>query len=191
MERNETLRLLRDYLDSLLAGSDAEHPLWNIELARSGKSNKWNYIDGCMITAVLAMHDITGEARYLRFADDFVGWYVQEDGAIRTYDPKEYNLDNISPGRNLFALYDRTGREKYRRAMDTVRAQLTTMPRTKEGSFWHKQIYPWQVWLDGLYMAQPFYMQYETRYNHMRGCRDSFEQFARAEKHMRDPATGL
>ena len=191
MERNETLRLLRDYLDHLLAGSDAEHPLWNIELARSGKPNKWNYIDGCMITAVLAMHDITGEARYLRFADDFVGWYVQEDGAIRTYDPKEYNLDNICPGRNLFALYDRTGREKYRRAMDTVRAQLATMPRTKEGSFWHKQIYPWQVWLDGLYMAQPFYMQYETRYNHMRGCRDSFEQFARAEKHMRDPATGL
>lgn len=191
MERNETLRLLRDYLDHLLAGSDAEHPLWNIELARSGKPNKWNYIDGCMITAVLAMHDITGEARYLRFADDFVGWYVQEDGAIRTYDPKEYNLDNICPGRNLFALYDRTGREKYRRAMDTVRAQLTTMPRTKEGSFWHKQIYPWQVWLDGLYMAQPFYMQYETRYNRMRGCRDSFEQFARAEKHMRDPATGL
>ena len=191
MGPDETMALLGEYLDDLLAHSDAQHPMWNIELARSGKPNKWNYIDGCMITAVLAMHEITGEARYLRFADEFVGWYVQEDGSIRTYDPGEYNLDNINPGKNLFALYDRTGQPKYRRAMDTVRGQLDGMPRTREGSFWHKNIYPWQVWLDGLYMAQPFYMQYETRYNQMKGCRDSFEQFARAEKHLRDPITGL
>lgn len=191
MDKKETKVLLQEYIDWLMEKSDAQHPVWNIELVRSGRSNKWNYIDGCMITAILALHDITGDAKYLQFADQFVGWYISEDGDIRTYRAEEYNLDNISPAKNLFALYERTGREKYRKAMDIVRTQLETMPRTKAGSFWHKQCYPWQVWLDGLYMAQPFYMQYETLYNRMRGCSDSFEQFARVEKYMRDPNTGL
>lgn len=191
MDRAQTLALLRDYVAHLLKNSDAQHPMWNIELVRSGKPNKWNYIDGCMMTAVLALHDITGEDAYLRFADAFVGWYVQDDGSIRTYDVAEYNLDNVNPAKNLFALYARTGKPKYRLAMDTVRAQLDTMPRTKAGSFWHKQIYPWQVWLDGLYMAQPFYMQYETAFNAMHNCCDSFKQFVNAEKYMRDSATGL
>lgn len=191
MEHKETLTLLREYVDYLLEHSDAQHPMWNIELVRSDKPNKWNYIDGCMITAVLALYDITGDEKYLRFADDFVGWYVQDDGQIRTYDIKEYNLDNINPGKNLFALYKHTGKQKYRLAMDTVRSQLDTMPRTEGGNFWHKDIYPWQIWLDGLYMAQPFYMQYETEFNSMRNCADSFRQFANVEKLLRDPVTGL
>lgn len=185
MEKKEALPLLRRYFDSLLEQSDAQNPAWNIEKIRSGQPNKWNYIDGCMITAALALHEITGEAKYLRFADDFVGWFVQEDGSIKTYDAQEYNLDNVNSGKNLFALYRLTGREKYRRAMDTVRAQLDTMPRTKAGNFWHKQIYPWQVWLDGLYMAQPFYMEYETLYNEMQGCRDSFVQFQNVHRLLR------
>ncbi|MEG0754238.1 MAG: glycoside hydrolase family 88 protein, partial [Angelakisella sp.] len=81
--------------------------------------------------------------------------------------------------------------ECYLRAMDTVRGQLETTPRTSAGTFWHKKIYPNQVWLDGLYMAQPFYMAYERRFNNMRGCRDSFTQFENVERLMRDHATGL
>ena len=72
-----------------------------------------------------------------------------------------------------------------------IRSQLETQPRTKEGNFWHKDIYPWQVWLDGTYMAQPFYMEYETRYNKMQGCIDSYKQFMNIKKHMRDEKTGL
>ena len=81
--------------------------------------------------------------------------------------------------------------ERYRDAIETIRGQLETQPRTKEGNFWHKDIYPWQVWLDGTYMAQPFYMEYETRYNKMQGCIDSYKQFMNIQKHMRDKATGL
>ena len=191
MTREETFRLLDEYIDYLLAGSDAQHPLWNIEKIRSGSENKWNYIDGCMITALLSLFEQTGDRAYLDFADSFVSWYVEEDGSIKTYDPSEYNLDNINPGRNLFALYDLTGREKYRKAMDTIRSQLDTMPRTKEGNFWHKQIYPYQVWLDGLYMAQPFYMEYEKRYRRLEGCLDSFRQFKNVERLMKDKKTGL
>lgn len=191
MDKQATVALLRSYIDYLLENSSAEAPAWNIEMIRSGKPNKWNYIDGCMITAVLALHRITGEDKYLAFADSFMGWFVQEDGSIKTYDKEEYNLDNINPAKNLFRLYALTGKEKYRRAMDTVRSQLSTMPRTKAGNFWHKKIYPHQVWLDGLYMAQPFYMEYETRFNNMHGCVDSFAQFCNVQQLMQNKTTGL
>lgn len=191
MDEQQIMQLLGRYADDLLKNSDAENPMWNIEKIRVDLPNKWNYIDGCMITAVLALYELTGEEDYLNFADRFVGHFVQEDGSIATYEKEEYNLDNINPGKNLFALYELTGKEKYRRAINTLYDQLITMPRTKEGNFWHKKIYPYQVWLDGLYMAQPFYMQYEDRYNQKSGCLDSFSQFELVKRHMRDPETGL
>ncbi|WP_026528135.1 glycoside hydrolase family 88/105 protein [Butyrivibrio sp. VCD2006] len=191
MTKEETRKLLTEYVQYLMDNSDAERPMWNIEKVRSGKENKWNYIDGCMITALLRLHELTGEKKYLDFADSFVSYYVNEDGTIKTYDVFEYNLDNVRPACNLFALYDLTGKEKYRKAMDTVRSQLETMPRTKEGNFWHKKIYPNQVWLDGLYMAQPFYMEYEKRYCKRNGCLDSFKQFENVKRLMRDGETGL
>ena len=191
MNRQETDALLREYMDYLLEHSDAAHPFWNIEIIRQGIANKWNYIDGCMISAVLSLYDYTGDRKYLDFADAFVGDFVQEDGSIRTYRTDEYNLDNINPAKNLFHLYDLTGKEKYRKALDLVRSQLDTMPRTGAGNFWHKEVYPNQVWLDGLYMAQPFYMEYETRYRGMQGCLDCFRQFRNVEKLMRDDVTGL
>ena len=191
MTHEEILAMLGDYVDYLIANSSAEAPMWNIEKVRSGKPNKWNYIDGCMITACLSLYKTTGDEKYLSFSKDFIDFFVQEDGSIKTYDPKEYNLDNVNQGKNLFTLYDIFGDEKYRRAIDTIRSQLLTQPRTKEGNFWHKDIYPWQVWLDGTYMAQPFYMEYETRYNKMQGCIDSYKQFMNIEKHMRDEKTGL
>lgn len=190
-QKEYILNRLQTYIDHLLETSDAQNPQWNIEKIRSGKPNKWNYIDGCMIHAVLELHHVTGEERYLHFADAFMDWFVQEDGSIKTYSVEEYNLDNINPGKNLFPLYDLTQREKYRRAIDTIYQQIQTMPRTAEGNFWHKKIYPNQVWLDGLYMAQPFYMEYETRYNQMRNYMDIFKQFEMVRLHMRDEKTGL
>ncbi len=116
---------------------------------------------------------------------------VKECCEIYTFDANEHNLDNINQGKNLFSLVDLTGEQRYRDAINTIRAQLDTQPRTKDGNFWHKAIYPWQVWLDGTYMAQPFYMEYETRYNGMKGCQDSYKQFMNIKKYMRDPKTGL
>ena len=182
---------IENYIEYLLKNSSAEEPVWNIEKIRLGTPNKWNYIDGCMVTAVLALYEITGEERYFEFARDFVDYFVREDGTIDTYDPEEFNLDNVNTARNLFYIYDKTKNEKYRRAIETVRGQLERMPRTKEGNFWHKNIYPYQVWLDGLYMAQPFYMQYESRFNDLKGCQDSINQFKNVERLMKDPVTGL
>lgn len=187
----KTNQQIQEYVEYLLRNSDAEHPTWNKELARSGKSNKWNYIDGCMITAILSLYEITGQERYYDFAKKFIDAFVQEDGTIRTYDVKEYNLDNINTASNLFFLYKKSGEEKYKLALDLVRGQLDGMPRTKEGSFWHKNIYPNQVWLDGLYMAQPFYMKYETMFRKMGKSSDVLLQFQNVEKHMKDSKTGL
>ncbi len=190
-DRAATEQLLDEYIDYLMAHSDAGHPAWNLEMIRSGKRNKWNYIDGCMITGILELFEITGETRFLDFADRFLSGFVEEDGHIRTYDPEEYSLDNVNPAKNLFSLYDLTGKEKYRKATERVRSQLSTMPRTPEGNFWHKLIYPNQVWLDGIYMALPFYMEYEKRFDAQKDCQDICQQIANVEIRMRDPETGL
>lgn len=190
-DRAATEQLLDEYIDYLMEHSDSEHPAWNLEMIRSWKSNKWNYIDGCMITGILELYEITGEARFLDFADRFLSGFVEEDGHIRTYDPEEYSLDNVNPAKNLFPLYDLTGKEKYRKAIERVRSQLSTMPRTPEGNFWHKLIYPDQVWLDGIYMALPFYMEYEKRFDAQKDCPDICQQIANVEIRMRDPETGL
>jgi unsaturated rhamnogalacturonyl hydrolase len=190
-DRAATEQLLDEYIDYLMDHSDSEHPAWNLEMIRSGKCNKWNYIDGCMITGILERYEITGEARFLDFADRFMSGFVEENGRIRTYDPAEYSLDNVNPAKNLFTLYDLTGKEKYRKALELVRSQLSTMPRTPEGNFWHKLIYPNQVWLDGIYMALPFYMEYEKRFDAQKDCEDICRQIANVEIRMRDPKTGL
>ena len=190
-DRAATEQLLDEYIDYLMDHSDSAHPAWNLEMIRSWKSNKWNYIDGCMITGILERYEITGEARFLDFADRFLSGFVEEDGRIRTYDPAEYSLDNVNPAKNLFTLYDLTGKEKYRKALELVRSQLSTMPRTPEGNFWHKLIYPNQVWLDGIYMALPFYMEYEKRFDAQKDCEDICRQIANVEIRMRDSKTGL
>ena len=190
-DREHTEKLLNEYVDYLMANSDADHPAWNLELMRGWKENKWNYIDGCMITGILQLYDITKEEKYLRFADDFLSGFVKEDGSIRTYAVEEYSLDNVNPARNLLTLYRLTEKEKYKKAADLVRSQLDTMPRTPSGSFWHKKIYPDQVWLDGIYMAQPFYMEYEKTFRNGAGLKDACDQILRVRDRMKDPVTGL
>lgn len=185
------MEILDRYIHQLLENSTPQAPVWNIEKLKDGGSVSWNYIDGCMIKAILELYRITGKEEYLSFADAFTDQFVQEDGAIRSYDPEEYNIDNVNAGKTLFDLYRLTGKEKYRKAMNTVYGQLQKQPRTSTGSFWHKNIYPNQIWLDGLYMAQPFYMQYEVQFNDCKNCMDSYRQFLTVHERMRDLRNGL
>ena len=117
----------------------------------------WNYEQGLMLVALHRMWKHTGRSRYYDFVKGNMDRYVGADGAIRTYSRTEYNLDQIGPGRILLALYGETYEAKYQQAADTLRQQLQEHPRTSEGGFWHKRIYPNQMWLDGLFMAEPFY----------------------------------
>ena len=128
-------QILDRYIEQLIETSTPQAPAWNIEKLRAGKENTWNYIDGCMIKALIELYEITGEQRYLTFADDYIDFFVQDDGTIKHYDPQEYNLDNVNAGKTLYKLYDLVGKPKYRAAMDTIYRQLETQPRTKEGVF--------------------------------------------------------
>ena len=184
-------KILDTYIAQLVENSTPQAPAWNIEKIRAGKENTWNYIDGCMIKALIELYEITGEDRYLEFADSYIDFFVQDDGTIKHYDPTEYNLDNVNAGKTLYKLYELTGKEKYRLAMDTIYSQLESQPRTKEGVFWHKAIYPNQIWLDGMYMAQPFYMQYELSFHNRRACSDSFHMFQVVHSLMRNEKNGL
>ena len=182
---------IEKYIDELMEKSTPDRPIWNIEKILQGLKSTWNYIDGCMIKAILEMYAITMNEKYFQFADAFIDAKVREDGTIEGYDVSELNIDNVNAGKTLFELYDLTGKEKYRKAIDLVYSQIQLMPRTKEGSFWHKNIYPNQVWLDGLYMCQPFYIEYETKYNDKKNYDDIYKQFFNVVKNMRDERTGL
>lgn len=149
------------YIDRLLDGSTPDAPLWNIENIRHGKKPAWNYIDGCMITALLCASEITGEKKYFDFAENFIDYYVFDDGTIRGYSKEKFNLDDVNEGKVLFELYEKTHKEKYKKAISLLESQLEEQPRTATGNFWHKQIYPNQIWLDGLYMGQVFSALYK------------------------------
>ena len=178
------------YVVSLIRQSSPERTAWNVERLRAGKPADWNYIDGCMMTALLSMTAITGDSQYEDFAERFMDAFVEEDGAIRTFKLKNHSLDDINEGRVLFPLYEKTGKEKYRKAARFLRQRLDEQPRTAEGNFWHKQIYPNQVWLDGVYMAQPFAALYE-KYLGAGDYSDIVRQIENVRAKMRDEKNGL
>lgn len=178
------------YIDRLISGSSPEAPLWNIESIKGGKPPHWNYIDGCMITSLLEIGRITGDAKYFSFAESFVDYYVRADGSILGYDIEKFNLDDVNEGRVLFELYAKTGKEKYLRAIHLQAEHLRRQPRTSTGNFWHKAIYPNQIWLDGLYMAQVF-ATLHARELGGGDYSDVLMQIRNVAKYMRDPVSGL
>ena len=178
------------YIERLITESTPDLPIWNIESIRQGKKPHWNYIDGCMITSLLALCEITGEKKYFDFAESFIDYYVADDGSILGYDVEKYNLDDLNEGRVLFELYRKTGKEKYRLAIENQKKQLDGQPRTCTNNFWHKLIYPNQIWLDGIYMAQVFSTLYAKEY----GGRDYSEMLCQIEnvnRYMKDEKSGL
>ena len=177
------------YIDCLLKGSTPDKPLWNIESIRQGKPAHWNYIDGCMMTALLNFAEITGDKKYSDFVCDFIDYYVGDDGSILGYSKDKYNLDDINEGRVLFDLYDMTGKEKYLKAIERLHAQIVEQPRTNTGNFWHKQIYPNQIWLDGIYMAQVFYVRYQLKNGG--DISDTLSQIKNVRKYMFSEEKGL
>lgn len=152
---------------------------------------KWNYEDGCILMAAIQLYEATGKSLFRDFIISYVDAYVEEDGTIKTFKKEDYNLDNIAPGRALIFAHEHTGNEKFYKAVEKLMEQINEQPRTRSGNFWHKKIYPNQVWLDGLYMAQPFYMAYETKYGKKENCQDIVKQFLGVRKYMFDPEKQL
>lgn len=182
---------IKQFLHLLMQKSAPGRPSWNVEVLLGHVKPSWNYIDGCMVKAIMDMYFVTEDEQYLTFVDAYIDYYIAEDGTILGYNQEDYNSDNINEGKILFDLYRLTKKEKYRQAINILYEQLRTHPRTSCGNFWHKMIYPNQVWLDGLYMVQPFYIRYEKEYNQNKNVDDIFRQFQNVYDLMRDQKTGL
>ena len=196
---------------ALAAGCTAKAPLSQevvrSEISRNPEASyidgqegrlKWNYTTGLELKAMLDVycHSERSEESILSYVDAWYNSIIDSTGTIYKYKKSNYSLDHICPGRTLFGLYDITGKEKYRVAMDTLYSQLQSQPRTPEGGFWHKAVYPNQMWLDGLYMAQPFYAEYTVRYvsdstARAENFRDIAHQFSLVYDKTFDPETGL
>jgi unsaturated rhamnogalacturonyl hydrolase len=169
----------------------ARHPDTLFDEREVGKKLKWNYVQAVVYEPLYLLWKITGDKKYLNYVQHNLDDYLDSDGTIKTYKLSDYNLDCIAPGRQLLYLQKATGSQKYKNAVDTLREQLREQPRTHEGGFWHKGIYPYQMWLDGLYMAEPFEAIYATYYNEPKDFDDIAQQFIWMEQHARDSGTGL
>lgn len=164
---------------------------WKDSFALDGKTAKWTYDMGVILKGFEGLWLNTGDVKYYNYIQQQMDFFVKDDGSIKTYKPDEYNIDHINNGKLLLLLYRVTLKEKYLKAAKLLRQQLATHPRTNEGGFWHKKIYPYQVWLDGLYMGQPFYAEYAMLAHEDTAFNDIANQFIWIEKHTRDAKTGL
>jgi unsaturated rhamnogalacturonyl hydrolase len=152
---------------------------------------------------MMDMCEYTGNMKYFDYVESYYDMMIDDSANITRYQMDVFNIDHVNPGKDLFALYRQTGKKKYRMAADTLRKQMALHPRTSEGGFWHKKRYPWQMWLDGLYMGSPFLAQYAKEFNspflsgyHQENSGsalfdDVANQVILMAKHSYDPATGL
>ncbi|MBP1976105.1 glycoside hydrolase family 88/105 protein [Cohnella thailandensis] len=152
---------------------------------------RWAYVPGMLLMAMARAGAQLGDDRYFDFMRLHMDYYIAEDGTIGTYSLEEYNLDQINQGKNLFMLLERGGDARYAKAADTLAAQLIGQPRTSEGGFWHKKIYPFQMWLDGLYMASPFLAEYAKTFGRPELTDEVAHQLLLIERRARDKRTGL
>ena len=152
---------------------------------------KWDYVHGLVLTSFDELKKKHPNQKYSAYSKTYVDKLVQEDGTIDTYKLETYNIDMVVAGRLLFDLYATTKEAKYLKALQTLRKQIEEQPRTASGGFWHKKIYPNQMWLDGLYMGEPFYAQFTVTFEDGKNLFDVAKQFELIQKNARDSKTGL
>jgi unsaturated rhamnogalacturonyl hydrolase len=168
---------------------------WFLERRPDGLGETWEYDNGLILRGCEQLGQKTQDERYFAYVKKSLDRLILPDGSIKGYKLEDYNIDNINSGKLLFTLLRRatepSERERYTKALALLRSQLKTQPRTTDGGFWHKKIYPSQMWLDGLYMAAPFMAQYAVTFNEPALHDDAVKQILLMERHARDPKTGL
>lgn len=183
---------------------EKEQELWSVKMAKSemtrfpelwmienAKKPRWTYTFGLVAKSMLELTRHTGDSAYFYYTKNYADSLINSFGQIKTYEKESYNIDNISPGKILFDLYAVTKNSKYKAALDTLRNQMKTHPRTSEGGFWHKLKYPHQMWLDGLFMASPFLAEYGVKYDEPALFDEVVNQLKLVAKHTYDEKTGL
>lgn len=161
---------------------------WMIDFA---KTLRWDYCQGLELQAFYKVWEKTKDKRYFDYMKSYTDTIIDSNGKIIVYKKSDYNIDKVNPGKFLFLLYSTTKEEKLRIAIDSLYSQLQSHPRTSDGGFWHKKVYPHQMWLDGLYMGTPFLAEYAMRNNLPASTDDAIHQILTMAKHGYDAKTGL
>lgn len=159
--------------------------------APAGAKWAWNYELGTLLEGMDAVWLNSADGRFYNYIKDSVDQLVGPDGSIPTWKPEENQLDSVLLGRQLLRLYRVTLDQRYATAATLLYQQLVHQPRNPSGGFWHKEKYPNQMWLDGLYMAEPFYAEYASTFHHPEAFNDITRQFVLMDEHARDSSTGL
>lgn len=191
--------IMATYKDSMVVKKYASHLEQDKQIPKGQTAEQaqltrpavWNYEMGVVLMGFEKLAEINGEQKYLAYTQKIIDHFITADGNIRTYEMEEYNSDNIPSGRQLLHLYKRTGEEKYKTAAGLLYKQIAWQPRNKAGGYWHKLKYPTQMWLDGLYMMEPFVAEYAAMFGDTQKFDDVVNQFVLMEKYSRDAATGL
>ncbi len=152
---------------------------------------KWDYCMGLELQSIYQVWKLTANPVYFNYVKSYTDTIINPQGVIRGYKPEDYSLDKLNTGKILFDLYAKSNEEKLKKAMDVLRNQIIKQPRTSDGGFWHKKIYPDQMWLDGLYMASPFLAEYGAKFNEKELFDEAAHQILTVAKHTYDPVTGL
>ena len=152
---------------------------------------KWDYCHGLELGAMLDVYDRYNDQEIFDYALAYADTMILNDGTIKTYKLHEYNIDRLNSGKFLFRIYEQTKDRKYNRALDLLRSQLDSHPRNADGGFWHKKIYPNQMWLDGIYMGTPFYAEYAYRNSRPEDYQDIINQFVTVARHTYDPVNDV
>lgn len=158
---------------------------------RAYKGGAWCYEDGCIYRGLELLHRTTGEARWLAHIERLIEPQIGPGRSLAGYDPLEYNIDNVLPGRTLLYLHEVTGKDRFLDVAGLLADQLAHHPRTESGVYWHKKRYPSQIWLDGLYMGVPFQIGYGLRTDQPDLVADALAQISTALEATFVPATGL
>ncbi|WP_046175547.1 glycoside hydrolase family 88/105 protein [Domibacillus indicus] len=176
-----------DWSKKMTDSTIARRPL----LSKGVQNDKWSYDYGVVLKGIELVWKKTGDLKYLEYMKRNMDAFVSEDGSIRHYETAAFNIDHINNGKVLLTLYKETKEEKYKKAADLLRGQLEQHPRTSEQVFWHKKVYPYQIWLDGLYMGAPFYAEYVKEFGEEAEFDDITKQFVLCVKNTKDEKTGL
>jgi len=138
---------------------------------------RWTYDQGVVLKGIEGVWMQTGDKKYFKYIQNYMDALIADDGTIKGYKKDDFSLDNIMCGRSVMLLYNVTEKAKYYKAAMLLRDQLKDQPRNADGGFWHKKKYNNQMWLDGLYMAEPFYAEYAYAFHEDTDYNDIGKQF--------------
>ena len=118
---------------------------------------KWSYVMGIELEGMLDTYLKYGGEAIRQYCQEYTDTMINEKGNIRGYNILDYNLDNVRTGHFVTRMYQQWPEAKNMVAMKTMMKQLQNQPRTiADKVYWHKAIYAYQVWLDGIFMGLPF-----------------------------------